>query len=130
MTCGTSEVTPRPSCRRFEQIAGKGGSRLSDAQTEALRDATVTNREGLHARPVMRFVDMASTYQSTVSVTNISRDAEKVDGKSAMQMMLLEATQGCVLRIEARGADAQEAVDALAALVGSGFEAGVARQPE
>ena len=69
----------------------------------------------------MRFVDLASTFQSTISVRNLSRNEETVDGKSAMQMMLLEARQGSVLRIEARGADAREAADALAALVQAGF---------
>lgn len=87
----------------------------------ALREVAVPNKEGLHARPVMRFVDLASEYQATVSVTNVSRGKETVDGKSAMQMMLLEATQGSVLRIEACGDDAREAVDALAALVGASF---------
>ncbi len=95
---------------------------MSDTQTEAKRDATVPNDEGLHARPVMMFVDLASQHDSAVSVRNLTRDSDVVDGKSAMQMMLLEATQGCVLRIEARGTDAREAVDALAALVEAGFK--------
>ncbi len=69
----------------------------------------------------MRFIDVASKFQSRVSVANTSRRGEKVDGKSAMQMMLLEASKGCVLRIEASGVDADEAVAALAALVESGF---------
>ncbi len=94
---------------------------MSGAPTEAVREATVPNLEGLHARPVMRFVDLASRYESKISATNISRNSDKVDGKSAMQMMLLEATEGSVLRIEAQGKDAQEAVDALAALVRAGF---------
>ncbi len=94
---------------------------MSDARKEAVRNATVPNMEGLHARPVMRFVDLAATYKSNVSVTNVSKGDEKVDGKSAMQMMLLEATRGSVLRIEACGEDADEAVSALAALVAAGF---------
>ena len=69
----------------------------------------------------MRFVDLASKFRSAVLVANVSRNDERVDGKSAMQMMLLEATQGCVLRIEARGEDAQEAAEALAELVRAGF---------
>jgi len=69
----------------------------------------------------MRFIDVASRFQSNVSVMNVTRRGEKVDGKSAMQMMLLEATQGCVLRIEARGSDAAAMVEALAVLVESGF---------
>lgn len=84
----------------------------------------------MHARPVMHFVDLASSFKSTVSVTNISRRPETVDGKSAMQMMLLEATQGCVLRIEARGSDAQQAVDALAALVEAGFKSDAPKASE
>lgn len=103
---------------------------MTDTQSEAVRDVTVLNKEGLHARPVMYFVDLASKYNSKVSVTNISRGEEKVDGKSAMEMMLLEATQGCVLRIEACGDDALEAVDALAALVGTGFSTKTVHQPE
>jgi phosphotransferase system HPr (HPr) family protein len=95
---------------------------LSDGLGEAVREATIQNREGLHARPVMRFVDLPSRFRSTISVTNISKRPETVDGKSAMQMMLLEATQGSVLRIEAKGDDAEDAVEALAKLVESGFD--------
>jgi len=94
---------------------------LSDAGAQVVRDVKIANTEGLHARPVMRFIDVASRFQSKVSVMNVTRRGERVDGKSAMQMMLLEATQGCVLRIEACGADAAATVEALAALVESGF---------
>jgi len=74
----------------------------------------------MHARPVMRFVDLASKYQSRITVANISRRAERLDGKSAMQLMLLEATQGNTLRIEAEGADAMQAAEALAAFIEAG----------
>ena len=89
----------------------------------------MSNTEGLHARPVMCFVDLAATYSSKVSVTNVSKGNQKVDGKSAMQMMLLEATQGSVLRIEAHGEDALEAVDALATLVNAGFNMDALQRP-
>ena len=100
----------------------KGRARLSGPDTEAVREVTVPNVEGVHARPVMRFVDLASTFCSSVTVRNVTRDGQKLDGKSAIQMMLLEATQGCVLRIEARGGDARATVDSLAALVEVGFK--------
>ena len=96
---------------------------MADVPREAVREATIRNREGLHARPVMRFVDVASKFRSAIAVTNVSKRCETVDGKSAMHMMLLEATQGSVLRIEARGDDAEAAVEALAKLVESGFDA-------
>ncbi|MGB0717000.1 MAG: HPr family phosphocarrier protein [Phycisphaerae bacterium] len=85
------------------------------------QEAEIPNAEGLHARPVMAFVDVASRYAATVKVCNKSRNGEFVDGKSAMQMMLLEGTQGCVLQIVADGPDASEAVDALVRLIESGF---------
>jgi len=75
----------------------------------------------------MRFVDLATKYRSKITVCNVTRGGERVDGKSAMQMMLLEATQGCVLRIDAAGDDAEEAVKALAALVEAGFPADPSR---
>ncbi len=103
---------------------------MSNGQSEAVREVTVPNTAGLHARPVMCFVDLASRYKSDVSVTNVSRGREKVDGKSAMQMMLLEATRGSVLRIEACGEDACEVVDVLADLVVAGFNVDALRLPE
>jgi phosphocarrier protein HPr len=101
-------------------IARMGGE-LSDANGQVVRDVEVPNPQGLHARPVMRFVDVASRFKATILVANVSGRAEPVDGKSAMQMMLLEATQGSVLRIDARGDDAEAAVAALAAVVQAGF---------
>ncbi len=94
---------------------------MADVPREAVREARIKNREGLHARPVMRFVDLASRFKAAISVTNVTRRNEMVDGKSAMHMMLLEAVQGSVLRIAAVGEDAEEAVVALASLVDSGF---------
>ncbi len=88
-----------------------------------MREVAVANLEGLHARPVMQFVDLASRFRSAVTVTNVSRTHESVDGKSAMHMMLLEATKGCVLRIQTYGDDAEVAADALATLVQEGFKA-------
>lgn len=96
---------------------------MANGPAQAIREVKVGLREGLHARPVMRMVDLASKFKATILVSNVSGRGEAVDGKSAMQMMLLEAIQGSTIRIEARGEDAQAAVDALAALIESGFPA-------
>jgi len=80
---------------------------------------TITNKLGLHARPAMSFVDTASGFKSDIKVF---KDGQTVDGKSIMQLMMLAATSGSELKIEAQGPDAQEAVDALAALVLSKFD--------
>src|SRR5262245_51517498 len=109
--------------RQMDQQAvlnGSGTGQNAGSGT-AVRDVAVVTSEGLHARPVMRFVDHASKFQSKIMVQNITRMGDVVDGKSAMHMMLLEATAGNVLRISATGPDAMAAVDALVELVESGF---------
>ncbi len=66
----------------------------------------------------MRFVDVASRFVSTIRV---KKDELDVDAKSPMEMMLLEAVQGTVLRLVAEGHDAQQALKALADLVENKF---------
>lgn len=82
------------------------------------RDVKIVNRQGLHARPVMRFVDLAHQFQACISV---QKGDQAVDGKSPMEMILLEATQGTTLTLTAKGNDAPQAVEALAKLVADGF---------
>ncbi len=85
----------------------------------AIAKATIVNKLGLHARPAMVFVDLASTFQSEVKV---SKDDYEVDGKSIMMMMMLAAGKGSELSIVAEGPDAEQAVAALKKLVDSGFD--------
>jgi phosphocarrier protein HPr len=82
-------------------------------------EVRIVNKLGLHARPAMSFVDLASSFESEVLV---SRGDQEVDGKSIMHMMLLAATQGTTLVILAKGPDAAKAVAALKALVDQGFD--------
>lgn len=88
----------------------------SDGHSEI--EITISNVQGLHARPVMRFVDLASQFQSSIEVC---KGNKSVDGKSPMEMMLLEATKGTVLKLRAQGVDSQSAVAALAELINSRF---------
>lgn len=82
------------------------------------REVTVPNRLGLHARAAAKFVHAAARYTSKVRV---SRDTRTMDGKSIMGVLLLAAGQGTTIAIAAEGPDEVEAVDALVALVQSGF---------
>jgi len=92
---------------------------MADAIRRVEREVTIPNPQGLHARPVLRFVEIASKFASTIRVHK--RDNTSVDGKSPMEMMLLEATQGTPLRIVAEGNDCKEALDELSQLVNNGF---------
>ena len=77
-------------------------------------DVQIRNADGMHMRPAMQFVDVASQFDSDISVSN---DENNVDGKSIMQMSMLAATYGTKLTIKAEGADAKEAANALKQLV-------------
>jgi phosphocarrier protein len=79
---------------------------------------TIVNKYGLHARPAMRFVELANKYNSKIEVSN---GALSVDAKSIMSVMRLAATKGTVLTIVANGGDAEQAVAALTGLVENGF---------
>jgi phosphocarrier protein HPr len=68
------------------------------------RDLIVKNPQGLHARPAALFVQIVSKYNSTVT---ISKDGERVNGKSIMGILTLGAQQGSTVRIEADGDDAE-----------------------
>ncbi len=94
------------------------GEQTDNTLGHAARTVTVRNCLGLHMRPVMRFVDLASQFQSRILV---KRSGRAVDGKNPMELMLLEATRGTELEIQADGPDAPGAVDALTALLKSGF---------
>jgi phosphocarrier protein HPr len=82
------------------------------------REVVIPNKEGLHFRPIMKFVDVAQRYKAGVTVHCADRAA---DGRSPMEMLMLVATQGSKVRVVADGADAEQLVDALARLVESGF---------
>jgi phosphocarrier protein len=82
------------------------------------REARIVNPLGMHARPAAEFVKVANRFKSKVDV---KRDALNVNGKSIMGVMMLAAEQGSSLLIRVEGADAEEAMEALCALVAAGF---------
>ena len=82
------------------------------------RSVTVVNALGLHARAAARFVHLATRFDAQVRV---AREAKVMDGKSIMGILLLAAARGTTITISADGADEQAAVEALTALVQSGF---------
>jgi phosphocarrier protein len=82
------------------------------------REFTITNRLGLHARPSAQLTQVASRFAAEVW---ISRDGRRVNAKSIMGVMMLAAGQGTVVTVDADGPDEQAALDAVGALIDSGF---------
>lgn len=70
----------------------------------------IRNSQGLHARPAALFVQIANKFNSDITV---SKDGEKVNGKSIMGLMMLAAGCGSEIEIEAEGEDAARTVDQL-----------------
>jgi len=83
--------------------------------TTASTTITIQNRLGMHARPAMLFAEVAGKYTAEITVGHA--EADPVDAKSIMQLMMLAATQGTDLVITADGEDANEAIDDLTTLV-------------
>ena len=83
------------------------------------RTATIRNRLGMHARPAAAFVKLAGEFRSEIWA---EKDGLEVNGKSIMGVMMLAAEAGSSILIRATGPDAADAVDALAALIESGFD--------
>jgi len=90
---------------------------MSDA-LRAQVDVVVVNELGLHTRPAKEFVQTANRFGADVGV---SKGGAAVNGKSIMGLMSLLCPQGTRLTITAVGADAAEAVRALAEVVSKRF---------
>ena len=85
----------------------------------ASRTVTICNVRGLHARASAKFVKAAAGFDAEVRVI---KDGTEVDARSIMGLMMLAAGIGSTIEIEADGAEAQQAIDALAALVEARFD--------
>ncbi len=79
----------------------------------------IVNLRGLHARAAAKFVKTAETFDARVEVT---KDDLTVAGTSILGLMMLAASTGSFLDMRAVGAEASQAIEALAALVGRGFD--------
>jgi len=83
-----------------------------------VRVLTICNRKGLHARASARFVQTVEKFDAEVRVM---RCGEIVGGTSIMGLMMLAASPGTKITVEATGREAAEVLEALAALIDSRF---------
>lgn len=88
-------------------------------ETEKEATVQIVNRAGLHARPAALLVKTAGAFKSTI---HVEKDGLQVNCKSIMGVLMLAAEQGSTLRFTAVGDDADDALDALTAVVSAGFE--------
>jgi phosphotransferase system HPr (HPr) family protein len=81
------------------------------------------NETGMHLRPAMMLANLASSFESTISVAKVGQPPA-ADAKSIISLLTLGAEKGSRLTICAKGQDAEQALAALVALIAGGFSAG------
>ncbi|PYY51028.1 dihydroxyacetone kinase phosphoryl donor subunit DhaM [Curtobacterium sp. MCBD17_023] len=117
-TAGPADRTDAAGGGGASRPGGAGPAADSGDADGAVATATATaelvNESGLHARPAAEFVKAAARHEAVVRVNG-------VDAKSLLAIMALALPKGASVTVEASGADAQDAVDELVALVRSGF---------
>jgi phosphocarrier protein HPr len=78
----------------------------------------ITNRLGLHARAAAKLVGCASGFTSRIE---LERNGQRVNGRSIMGVMMLAASRGSRIVIDATGDDAEAALCALETLISDRF---------
>lgn len=85
------------------------------------RETTIINKLGLHARASAKLTQLAGKFACEVWM---SKGTRRVNAKSIMGVMMLAAGKGSTVTIETNGADENEAMDALLALIADYFGEG------
>jgi len=83
------------------------------------KEITIINKLGLHARAAAKLINTTSRFSSDIQLIKENRE---VDGKSIMAVMMLAASQGTQLTVQAQGDDAAQALEAIEALVLNRFD--------
>ena len=83
-----------------------------------VKEATIMNQVGLHARPATFFIQKANEFKASLW---IEKDERRVNAKSLLGVLSLGIARGTVIDIIGEGVDEQEAVEALCRLIASDF---------
>lgn len=83
------------------------------------RTMRIVNQRGLHARASRKLAELALSYDTTR--ISVRHDEEEADARSLMDLMMLGAGIGADIEVEARGPQAEQALEAVEALVAAKF---------
>ena len=85
------------------------------------RRLTIVNRLGLHARAAAKLVTLCMRFASSIAIVANGRRA---NGRQFIAILLLSASMGAPVTIEASGPDEVEAITAVTRLISNGFGEG------
>ncbi len=88
--------------------------RKGENEKRASRSITITNSLGLHARPAAEFARHARAFRAEVWLV---KDGTRFSAASLIEILRANLLQGATATIEAKGRDAEQAVERLAQLV-------------
>ena len=91
---------------------------MSSSGDKIFATARIANKRGLHARASAKIVEAAARFQSEITIL---KDGQRVNARSIMGLMMLAASQGSEIGLEAQGPDAAAAMTAMLALVEAKF---------
>ena len=83
------------------------------------KELAIMNQRGLHARASAKFVKCAEGFDANITV---SKDGQTVPATSIMGLMMLAASIGTSVMVEASGPQADQAMIALETLVADKFQ--------
>lgn len=93
---------------------------------EALvRNFTVRNRLGLHARAAAVLVALTSRFSSSII---IRKESFEIDGKSILGVLSLAAIRGTEIVVAIEGEDSREAMEEVSRLIETGFGEGICEE--
>jgi phosphocarrier protein len=82
------------------------------------RNLTIVNRLGLHARAAAKLVTLCSKYVCDIAIVANGRRA---NGRHLIAILLLSASMGAQVSVEASGPDEAQAIAAVTRLINTGF---------
>ncbi len=82
---------------------------------------TICNKKGLHARASAALAKEALKHDAKITVKH---EGETASAIAVMDLLMLAAYKGCVVDVEAEGADAEKAMSAIIELIENKFGEG------
>ncbi len=86
---------------------------------EASREVTIVNKRGLHARASAKFVAAVAAMDGCE--VRVAKDGHSASGGSILGLMMLGAAKGDAVEVTVKGADAEDRLDELVAMIEDGF---------
>ncbi len=86
---------------------------------EACREVIIVNKRGLHARASAKFVAAVAAMEGCE--VRVAKDGHSAAGGSILGLMMLGAAKGDAVEVTVKGADAEERLDELVAMIEDGF---------